>query len=48
MSKSYQFWLTEEQVELLRPQVPKERGRPRVSHRLLLSGSAEVKRNGSR
>ena len=40
------FWLTEEQMERLRPFFPRSRGRPRVDDRRVLSGIVYVKRNG--
>ena len=43
-----QFWLSNEQVERLRPQFPKARGRPRVDDRRVLSGILHVLRNGLR
>ena len=43
-----QFWLTNEQVERLRPHFPKARGRPRVDDRRVLSGILHVLRNGLR
>ena len=45
---SDQFWLTEEQVERLRPHFPKVRGKPRSDDRMVLSGIIHVKRNGLR
>ena len=45
---SGQFWLTDEQVERLRPHFPKARGRPRVDDRRVLSGILHVLRNGLR
>ena len=39
------FWLTEEQLERIRPHFPKERGRPRVDDRRVLSGIIHVNRN---
>lgn len=35
---SRHFWLTEEQMERLRPFFPKSRGKPRVDDRRVLSG----------
>ena len=35
---SGQFWLSDEQVERLRPHFPKARGKPRVDDRRVLSG----------
>ncbi len=43
-----QFWLTDEQVERLRPHFPKARGKPRVDDRRVLSGILHVLRNGLR
>lgn len=40
------FWLTEAQVERLRPFFPKARGRARVDDRQVLSGIIHVQRNG--
>ena len=40
------FWLTEAQVERLRPFFPKSRGRARVDDRRVLSGIIYVNRNG--
>lgn len=45
---SGQFWLTHEQVERLKPHVPKARGKPRVDDRRVLSGILHVLRNGLR
>ncbi len=45
---SDQFWLTEEQVERLRPHFPKVRGKARCDDRMILSGIIHVKRNGLR
>ena len=45
---SGQFWLTEKQVERLRPHFPKARGKPRVDDRRVLSGILHVLRNGLR
>ena len=42
------FWLTEEQVERLRPYFPKSHGKPRVDDRRVLSGIVFVNRNGLR
>ena len=41
-----QFWLSEAQVERLRPFFPKARGRARVDDRQVLSGIIYVQRNG--
>ena len=40
------FWLSEAQVERLRPFFPKPRGRARVDDRRVLSGIIHVQRNG--
>ena len=45
---SGQFWLTAEQVERLKPHVPKPRGKARVDDRRVLSGILHVLRNGLR
>lgn len=42
------FWLTDEQIERLRPFFSKSRGRPRVDDRRVLSGIVFVNRNGLR
>jgi transposase len=42
------FWLTEEQIERLRPFFPKSYGRPRVDDRRVLSGIVFVNRTGLR
>ncbi len=42
------FWLTDEQVERLRPFFPKSHGRPWVDYRRVLSGIVPVNRNGLR
>ena len=42
------FWLTEEQMERLRPFFPKSHGRPRVDDRRVLGGIVFVNRNGLR
>ncbi|MBN2973486.1 IS5 family transposase [Sphingomonas floccifaciens] len=42
------FWLTNEQIERLRPFFPKSHGKPRVDHRRVLSGIVFVNRNGLR
>ena len=42
------FWLTDEQVERLRPFFPKSHGKPRVDHRRVLSGIIFINRNGLR
>jgi transposase len=40
------FWLTEAQVERLKPFFPKSRGKPRVDDRRVLSGIIFIQRNG--
>ena len=40
------FWLSEAQVERLRPFFPKSRGKPRVDDRRVLSGIIFIQRNG--
>lgn len=40
------FWLTDEQMERLRPFFPKSHGKPRVDDRRVLSGIIFVNRNG--
>lgn len=40
------FWLTEVQVERLKPFFPKSRGKPRVDARRVLSGIIYIQRNG--
>ncbi len=40
------FWLTEAQLDRLRPFFPKSRGRPRVDDRRVLSGIIHIQRNG--
>jgi transposase len=40
------FWLSEAQVERLRPNFPKSRGKPRVDDRRVLSGVMFLQRNG--
>ena len=42
------FWLTDEQMERLRPFFPKSRGKPRVDDRRVLRGIVFVNRNGIR
>ena len=42
------FWLTDEQIERLRPFFPKSHGTPRVVDRRVLSGIVLVNRNGLR
>ncbi len=46
MSKLY--WLTEAQMQRLRPYFPKSRGRMRVDDRRVLSGIIFIIRNGLR
>jgi len=40
------YWLTEAQVDRLRPFFPKSRGKPRVDDRKVLSGIIFIQRNG--
>ena len=40
------YWLTDEQMERLRPFFPKSRGKPRVDDRRVLSGIISIQRNG--
>jgi hypothetical protein len=40
------FWLSEAQVERLRPYFRKSRGKPRVDDRRVLSGIIFIQRNG--
>ena len=42
------FWLTEAQMERLRPYFPKSHGKPRVDDRRVLSGIIFISRNGLR
>jgi len=42
------FWLSEAQMERLRPFFPRSHGRPRVGDRRVLSGIVFVNRNGLR
>ncbi|GBR54038.1 hypothetical protein GCM10007872_02130 [Gluconobacter sphaericus NBRC 12467] len=42
------FWLTDDQMERLRPFFPKSRGKSRVDDRRVLSGIIFVNRNGLR
>ena len=42
------YWLTDEQMDRLRPFFPKSHGRPRVDDRRVLSGIIFVNRNGMR
>jgi transposase len=43
---SYLYWLSEAQIERLRPYFPKSRGKPRVDDRRVLSGIIFIQRNG--
>jgi transposase len=40
------YWLTETQMQRLRPYFPKSRGRARVDDRRVLSGIIFINRNG--
>jgi len=40
------FWLTDAQMERLRPFFPKSRGKPRVDDRRVLSGIIYIQKNG--
>ncbi|AMY68284.1 transposase [Frigidibacter mobilis] len=40
------YWLTDAQMDRLRPFFPKSRGKPRVDDRRVLSGIIFVQRNG--
>ena len=42
------FWLSDEQMERLRPFFPKSHGKPRVDDRRVLSGIVFVNKNGLR
>jgi transposase len=42
------FWLTNEQMERLKPFFPKSHGKPRVDDRRVLSGIIFINRNGLR
>jgi transposase len=42
------FWLTDDQMERLRPFFPKSHGKPRVDDRRVLSGIIFINRNGLR
>jgi transposase len=42
------FWLTDEQVDRLKPFFPKCHGKPRVDDRRVLSGMIFINRNGLR
>ena len=42
------YWLTDEQMDRLRPYFPKSHGKPRVDDRRVLSGIVFVNRNGLR
>ncbi len=41
------YWLTETQMERIRPYFPKSRGRARVDDKRVLSGIIFINRNGS-
>ena len=43
---SRHFWLTDEQMERLRPFFPRSRGKPRVDDQRVLSRIIYVKKNG--
>jgi transposase len=43
---SERFWLTEAQMERLKPFFPTSRGKPRVDDRRVLSGIIHIQRNG--
>ena len=45
---SKRFWLTDEQMDRLRPFFPKRHGNPRVGDRRVLSGIIFINRNGLR
>ena len=42
------FWLTDEQMERLKPFFPKSHGKPRVDDKRVLSGIIFINRNGLR
>jgi transposase len=42
------FWLTDEQMDRLKPFFPKSHGKPRVDDRRVLSGIVFINRNGLR
>ena len=42
------YWLTDEQMERLKPFFPKSHGKPRVDDRRVLSGIIFINRNGLR
>lgn len=42
------FWLTDEQIERLRPFFPKSHGKPRVDDRRVISGIVHVLKSGGR
>jgi transposase len=42
------FWLTNEQIERLKPFFPKSHGKPSVDDRSVLSGIIFINRNGLR
>ncbi len=46
--KSSLFWLTDEQIERLKPFFPKSLGKPRVDDRRVLSGIIFINRHGLR
>lgn len=48
LSMSDLYWLTDEQMDRLRPYFPKNHGKPRVDDRRVLSGIVFVNRNGLR
>jgi transposase len=48
MKMSNLFWLTDEQMDRLRPFFPKSHGKPRVDDRRVLSGIIFINRNGLR
>ena len=43
---SERFWLTEAQMERLKPFFPRSRGKPRVDDRRVLSGIIHIQRSG--
>lgn len=45
---SDQYWLTEAQLECIKPHLPRPHGRPRVDDRRVISGIIHVIRNGLR
>ena len=42
------YWLTENQLERIKPYVPRSHGKPRVDDRRVISGIIHVNRNGLR